>query len=268
MPDFIVEILIESGYDSSHTWEIIDNNEIDLIEKYANENLISKKEIFQGTVYENSTEFKFRPGHRALLKCLPKYVKDFKSKKNVHQRVNRSTNSLEAIQSGSQTNNQTNNQMENQTNDQTNNQTENQTVNQIEKISATNDEQEKNLLKNRLVKKLLNFAEKINLKINLDLNNINNFRKEGEQYKCRITCPICDKTTACSFLKYWLVGNVERHFKNHKQNEIQIEDPNQLNTEVLLENIELIEETIPITSNATITIQRIRTDSHIPDIYN
>lgn len=73
-----MNILFDTGFESLHSIEAITKESIDEIEKYVNEN----RSVILNTIYENKLDFKFLPGHRALLMNLPNKVQQFNNKKN------------------------------------------------------------------------------------------------------------------------------------------------------------------------------------------
>lgn len=86
-PNFIKDILIHTGYNSSATIKIIDKNAIETIEKYINDNFDDIEILLKDTLYLDSngnlkkTPFKFLIGHISLILNLPKDLNQYFAKK-------------------------------------------------------------------------------------------------------------------------------------------------------------------------------------------
>lgn len=176
-----MKILIESGYDSFAILESINQEQILIIEEYINGIKGDESNILKGSVYDGCDHFKFRPGHSALLLRLPKIIEEIKSKKKAKNPVN----VLNCV---------------------------------ADDLLAEKELTEKSNLKKRLMTKILEFIKKNELQINFNEKHISEFFTENNQIKCLVECGFCDKKYTCSFGKYWLVGNFERHLKEHKKN--------------------------------------------------
>lgn len=86
------------------------------------------------------------------------------------------------------------------------------TVNETENARG-NDEA--HVLKSKLLKKLLTFAQKNKFILNLTIDSVVDFRKDSEHFKCKIVCPECNKHLSCIHKSYWLVSNAQNHFYKH-----------------------------------------------------
>lgn len=75
IPDYIVNILRNSGFESLSALALLEANSIDEIEKFVNENRL----LVVDTIYNNKKEFKFLPGHRALLLNLPRNIEKYQN---------------------------------------------------------------------------------------------------------------------------------------------------------------------------------------------
>lgn len=78
LPNFIVEILKFSGYDSAISLQFLSENDIKDIETFVEK--ATNKFFLIGSLYENLTPFEFRPGHKALLFGLKHYAEKFVEK--------------------------------------------------------------------------------------------------------------------------------------------------------------------------------------------
>lgn len=81
LPSTLEKILIESSFDTETSILGIDSDIIAEIESFVNDN----KHILENTEYDcvvkSNTNFKFKPGHRSVLKLLPKSLKDYNNSK-------------------------------------------------------------------------------------------------------------------------------------------------------------------------------------------
>lgn len=76
-PRGIGRILVESGFDCTLAIALVNQSSIKVIEEYVNEH----KNILNGTAYENSPNFKLKPGHKAIILGLPQALIDYEQKK-------------------------------------------------------------------------------------------------------------------------------------------------------------------------------------------
>lgn len=70
IPQFIVNILKETGYDTEIALRELGECYISEIEKYMD----SHRSVLAGTVYENKEEIKLLPGHKAIILSIPAYI--------------------------------------------------------------------------------------------------------------------------------------------------------------------------------------------------
>lgn len=70
-----MKILVECGFDTASSVEMIDENNIESIEKYVNTNL---RHLLHETFYSKEQIFSFRVGHRMLLLSLSQKVQQYK----------------------------------------------------------------------------------------------------------------------------------------------------------------------------------------------
>lgn len=77
-PDFIKEILIQSGYDCESALLTLNEQSFPNIEKEVNKN----KNVLKGTVYEEklNDNFTFLIGHKAIILSIPETLKKIKNK--------------------------------------------------------------------------------------------------------------------------------------------------------------------------------------------
>lgn len=191
LPDNIGQILSLCGFSCrASIRNLNDNSYIRLIERYVNENRDKFNSVFEKTVYKNSNEFKFLPGHEALLQALPQELE--KIEKKIRVRRKRRYSETE----------------------------EQPTVQQTEFNCAdtVDDSQTKSKkIKQKLIDRVNSFAAKKNELIEkFSENNITNFRFENSVYKCSASCLYCQKVIPCNHNStYWECGNYTTHLATH-----------------------------------------------------
>lgn len=83
IPNDILIILENSGFDSLFLLETIDENDLSEIEEYFKCNPSKLK----GTKYEKMSDFKLKPGHRKFMLGLPKRIEKINEKKHTENAV-------------------------------------------------------------------------------------------------------------------------------------------------------------------------------------
>lgn len=83
IPNDILIILENSGFDSLFLLETIDENDLSEIEEYFKCNPSKLK----GTTYEKMSDFKLKPGHRKFMLGLPKRIEKINEKKHTENAV-------------------------------------------------------------------------------------------------------------------------------------------------------------------------------------
>lgn len=178
LPIGLEKIIEHAGFETKSSLALLDENKIKEIENYVNEN----KFLLNGSAYEHivkqNLNFKFKPGHKALLLTLSKKLNN---KSILSQAKKRK------IKSDSE--------------------------NRAPKVIITEDINI-NELKESLVQKVLKFAEKKSLEIIFVLSDIALNIEEGK-IKCFVHCPICNKKQQLHYTTYWVISNFERHLKSH-----------------------------------------------------
>lgn len=180
VPEFIIEILLQTGYDNIVSINGIDESTLIEIENYVENHLKHLlKDTVYGSAYAGKESFRFLLGHKVLLLKL-KSCFDTLSTVPVKQ-SSKKTESREEL-----------------------------TEEQIQENRRS--------LVSKLKEKLISYSEKINLKITfLDNHFLCEFYDEDSKVrKCTVTCPVCEKKTIpCTFKKNWQVSNFEKHLKSH-----------------------------------------------------
>lgn len=197
IPDYILEILIQSGFDNAFSISELCEEDIKIIEEFVDKNL--KHLIENSGVYKTSERFVFLPGHKKLILSLPNQLKNCKEN---------SANKVEKCDKTSGT------EKLNLTSEQ---------VNTGEEIELLN-ESELNDLKKKLLSKITKTAQGIGLKpftenevlSSLDVY-INHSRALNNKpsYKCSVKCTECEKSVPCTWNGYWQTANLEKHLKSH-----------------------------------------------------
>lgn len=191
LPQFLVEILKNCGYDSPISLELLDEEKIKEIEQFIEINFGCAHSLVRDTIYENKEQFKFLPGHLTLLLGLKIYANKFidsglRKSKIKSKELSRDLDTI------------------------------------TEEVEVLSD-QELNKLKSILVKKIVNFCRKINVdteklsdeSVGQDIDTI--IKTNGELvYKTTFACPICEVRIPCIHNQHWQVSNLERHIKTHQ----------------------------------------------------
>lgn len=202
----IIKILRGTGYDSEFALECLDTENIREIEEFVN----NERHILKDTVYENRLNFKFLPGHKALLLNLSNKVGELRDK----PKSNSKSYAVETIYIDNNHENIENNSEIIQ-NIGTNYIDIQKVVEPID-IRPISIEERSNELKNKLIDKLTKYSSKNKVDIRLEGKHILNYRNTiNGVIKCDIECPSCLKKIPCIFKKYWLVSNIEKHFHTH-----------------------------------------------------
>lgn len=200
--DNIPEILTTVGFDTKTALKSMNNQCITSIENFVNQNKSHFQDTLKGTKYENAENFKFLPGHCALILSLPQYVEALSSK-NRRGKKRKHCETLDHPQS---------------------NNADHPDADIINNIDDS--------VKILLINKINNYAMKKKLNIKIDDNSILNFRHENNSYKCSVQCSVCEKTVPCQYVKHWVCGNFETHIKKHlgqqSVEEYEVQDDNQL----------------------------------------
>lgn len=201
IPEAIVEILKNCGYDNAISVSEIDKEDIVSIEEHISNNQLHQNLVDELPVYKNIAPFSFLPGHRKLLLSLPQKVHNFKNKKcrkNIFQ-VPKSEARSEA---GSEVQS-------------------NETFEEIELLT----EGELIILKEKLFTKLNQSEHAVRINAVFTEANIINaiepyishsrVAQRKPAYKCSVKCTKCDKTIPCTHNSHWQVSNLEKHLKLH-----------------------------------------------------
>lgn len=189
LPDIVVNILNECGYENELSLQQITVEHLKEIENYVQLNL---RVLLNGTIYEKQNgEFKFLPGHRVLILNLPKQVEQFVAKrtKSKSRQLNATLNGIENVDV-----------MQNRQNDENENKEDNLKDQLIAKLVKYGIK-----TKNRSVSDKLTTANILNLKI----------ERDGFTYKCSVKCPVCERIVPCIYNRHWAVSNIEKHLKKH-----------------------------------------------------
>lgn len=70
-------------------------------------------------------------------------------------------------------------------------------------------------LKEKLVKKVLNYTRSKSFEMLFDLSYISQLQKVNNKIKCTVSCPLCESAIKCEFIKYWAISNFQAHLKIH-----------------------------------------------------
>lgn len=193
LPNFLVDILKKTGYDSPISIELLDGERINEIEIFIESNYGCAHSLLKETIYENKENFKFLPGHLTLLAGLKTYATKFiesglkKQKSTFAAKFNRGRE-LSTISE------------------------------EIEVLSPI----ELEILKSGLVKKIGKFCRKYNINAeNISIDSVGDceiiINTNGQSIiKTTFACPVCNTTVPCICNQYWQVSNLEKHIKTHQ----------------------------------------------------
>lgn len=68
-------------------------------------------------------------------------------------------------------------------------------------------------LKDKLLKKLINYAKTFKYSIEIKQSDIFDFNSDSVACRCRVKCPFCEKKILCVYRTFWAVSNIEQHIK-------------------------------------------------------
>lgn len=104
------------------------------------------------------------------------------------------------------------------------------------------DTNEVHTLKQTLIRKLVNFAEKKSFVVLFEDTLIQDFKCENQKIKCKIECPMCGVQQGCDFNQYWNVSNFERHLKKHFRTDTDSEYVNVETDQIISHNNEYLDD--------------------------
>lgn len=215
-PDNIDRILIAAGFDSKTSIKSFSNNATFAeIEKFVNENRVYFEPILKGTKYESLIPFKFLPGHAALLCGLPEYIVDSNRKNRKKIPAEKQVNEVSRSQQVG---------IINQPN-------ESQSTNGIDIENNIDDSLDTAKIRKNLISKIIKFATKKNIVVNISEKNISKFQCVNGVFKCSVECPFCQKKVPCNYVTNWICGNFTAHLKTHSDlthEEFEVNNDNQL----------------------------------------
>lgn len=183
IPEILVKILISAGFDNALSIADLSDSDINIIQNHAQQNL--KELISQSTVYRNTEQFVFLPGHKKTLISLSVKAKEFIEQKKVHEQVQQ----MELLD-----------------------------VDEIEILKNK-------LFENTYCESLglsTKFDEK-NLTSSIDAYVSHNSRHSNKKpgYKCTVKCISCVKQIPCTHNSRWETSNLEKHLKIHNEEQQQ-----------------------------------------------
>lgn len=190
IPENIVKVLNNAGYDNAISVSEIEDKDILIIEEHVRAHKNQQLLVEELQAYANVTTFSFLPGHRKLLLALPQKVHSFKNKKCKKNLFNSSKKDAQC-----------------------------ETVEEVE----LPNEQDVKQLKENLLKRLnkSGYAVRINA-VFVESNIVSEIEiyichsvvaKSKTAYKCLIKCTDCETKIPCTHNGYWQIGNLEKHFR-------------------------------------------------------
>lgn len=192
IPKCIVSLLMKAGYNSSHSLKSLDENKIDSIEKFFDENKQILNEVGgrHNQTYKNLKKFKFLPGHRDMILSIPELLPDIEA---AMQRAHSKTKAKTA-----------------------------------NKCLTKKHAESEIALKQQLFNGLKNAARKHKFEMFANIlsdSNFVDFEKINGQcqcgkecnaiYKYCFVCPVCPKRYILQYKRYWMSSNATKHIKYH-----------------------------------------------------
>lgn len=198
IPKEVKHILNGCGFDNNLSILSLSVADIEKIETYVNSNPHFLKKLKS---YKTNEKFEVKPGHRSVILNLPRHYQHYisdRTSENAQQNTNSSNQSLDQrLDLGLET------------------------LTTTSTLTATQQKQNKGLkksvdeLKKQLTNKLNCYMKRFNFEVEFNVNEISDFCKNNEYYKCRMKCCFCSKTIVCNYLSHWVVSNLEAHLKKH-----------------------------------------------------
>lgn len=71
------------------------------------------------------------------------------------------------------------------------------------------------LIKTEIVKNLSKYMSGLKCPTVFSLNDVTEFQKDDQFYRCKIKCKFCLKTCTANYKSYWMLSNVKAHLKKH-----------------------------------------------------
>lgn len=207
IPEYIIKILAQTGYDNTVSISEICEEDVKTIEEFVDAKL---KHIVEASgVYKIYEKFAFLPGHKKLILSLPNQLKLFENIKK--RKVEEATEEVELL-----------NQEE----------IDSLTAKLLSKLSKTAGNIGLNSFTENEVKSTIDVY-------------INHSRSLNEKpsYKCSIKCSECDKIIPCTWNGYWQTGNLDKHLKIHIKKD---ESPNQQSSSTSSDNTNIRTTATPI----------------------
>lgn len=187
-----MQLCIKAGYDNAIVFLEFGEDDIKLIEQYAQEK--ESELIEKSAIYCNIKPFAFLPGHRKVLTLLSSKIKSFKSKKKCKKNLFHvaKAEASKAI---------------------------------VEETIELLSNDELNDIKRKLLEKLNIFARSIGLSPDFSDSSISTDiepyiptslkKKKTASYRCIVKCSCCNKRIPCTHNSYWQSGNLENHLRTH-----------------------------------------------------
>lgn len=70
-------------------------------------------------------------------------------------------------------------------------------------------------LTHELIEKLESYLYNFNYNVKFGTDSVTDFGSDnkGQNISCRVKCPFCEKKLIVNYVKHWILGNIERHFR-------------------------------------------------------
>lgn len=201
VPKCIIYLLTKSGHNSVYTLKNLDDNKVDIIESFLDQNkqFVNKLEGRHSQTYKSMKKFKFLPPHRNLILSIPEILPEIEAAmQRAKQRAKPKTNIC------------------------------------LKKKNKKLETKSDDVLKQELLNCLKKVAKKFEFERFNDVlsdANIVDFRKVDGKcecgqgckkgYKCCFICPVCPKKYVLQYNEYWMSSNATKHIKKHIQDQVE-----------------------------------------------
>lgn len=213
--------MFEAGYSTKAAVKSLNEKSINSIESFVNKHPVRFQKLLEGTKYENAGEFEFLPGHTAILLSLPEYINEFDKNNTSKKTTGSQKRKFSEIEDLPRRSND-----EHMSADATADTSAD--VNETESEQLQLDLQSVEFIREKLIKKINDFAKSKRIRADVTQSSIKDFRAEGDSgFKCSVQCSFCNRKIPCSYKpSHWTCGNFESHLKTHFTFEVLEVRPN------------------------------------------
>lgn len=179
-PDCVKILLKKAGYDRLNSLSKINTARISEIEAHLDKNRewVNELNCCNSEYYKQILVFQFLPGHKATILDIPEQIQQM------------------CDNAGS--------------------------VKSVAVVNVLTDQRSDDDIIRGLVSNMLKYCEKIDFPLTdeiISANNVNDFERgnglDDFAYKCRFSCPFCDRVFPLKYKTFWMSSNLTAHLKEH-----------------------------------------------------